>query len=166
MFLIFGLAESAQALRHARNTADIAQQADVIVMGRVLSLEPQWTDGETAIHTRGTIAVAEVLKGKVDGQILEFSFYGGDIGEKIMGQEDGVSLFVDEAVVLFLSPVPGDGLWVDSFEEARYYGQGEYCETDNRDRIRREIQQALGIYQGTIAEARSTLTPGPPSTLP
>lgn len=55
--------------------ADLASQADAVVVGRIVAVEPR--SHETRPRTRYTVAVEEVLRGAVEGETLTLLVPGG-----------------------------------------------------------------------------------------
>lgn len=92
-------AEAAVVLRYDLQT--LAQDADVIVVGQVISVESFWVGQR--IKTRARVAVEQGLKGVKGGQQVTVEVPGGgvgDIGQKVPGAP---TFSEGESVVLFLT---------------------------------------------------------------
>jgi hypothetical protein len=80
---------------------ELSRDARAIVRGRVVSLEPQWTEDRGTIETMVTLEVEHYLKGAL-GQTLRFRVPGGDLGRFRSIVVGAPEFVVDERVVVFL----------------------------------------------------------------
>ena len=80
----------------------LANKAEVIVIGKVLSAysEKETTRGD--IVTFLTVRVTDQLKGKHRSQDIVVKTYGGRVGDEIMYYPGAADFFRDEEVLLFL----------------------------------------------------------------
>lgn len=62
------------------STAELAQRAEVVAVGTVTSLVPEWNENHSRIQTRVNLAVSEFLKGNNSSQSLTIVVPGGEIG--------------------------------------------------------------------------------------
>ncbi len=115
---------SARATTTQYRTLDaLAREADVVVLGRVLSVTSRWVGegSQKSIATEVKLGVDEAMKGKAQKEI-KFGIPGGVVGE--IGQVvHGVPSFqVGESVVVFLHrPFTGsDHLTLHGMEQGKY----------------------------------------------
>jgi predicted Fe-Mo cluster-binding NifX family protein len=59
----------------------LSQGADVIITGKVSQRKSAWNESKTKIYTKTTLQVEEYLKGKNNGNLLEITSPGGEVGE-------------------------------------------------------------------------------------
>jgi len=120
--LLTGTASATIVLRVDVN--DLTDLANVVVRGKVLSVDSQWTKDETSIHTLIQLSVTKVLKGKVSTQICVTCFGGRVGGDEV--KVSGVPKFtVGEEVIVFL--------WRNARREYQVLGQNQ-----GRFRIRKD----------------------------
>lgn len=81
---------------------ELVSEADSVVHGRVLAVEPRWTDNMSAIYTSITLDVIEVFKGISKKDTLEFTFLGGNLDGVALMYEHQPSFVPDEEVLVFL----------------------------------------------------------------
>ena len=86
-------------------TNDLANQSDVVAVGRVAAIRAEWNADKSRILTRVTLSVSEFLKGG-DEQAISILTPGGEIGE--VGElYFGAPRFAqDEEVVVFVKRGP------------------------------------------------------------
>ena len=101
LLLLFSTA-SGWTLMISLSTEDLTQEAENIVVGKVVKKECRWNEERTAIYTYVTISVEEDLKGKAGGKEIIISHLGGEVGEIGMAVSDAASFKEDEEVFLFL----------------------------------------------------------------
>ncbi len=58
---------------------DLARQADIIAVGHVSSLVPQWDENRARIRTQVTIAVSQSVKGTASGSTITLVVPGGEL---------------------------------------------------------------------------------------
>lgn len=96
------LAASGWTLMIGLSTEDLTQEAENIVVGKVVKKECRWNEERTRIYTYVTIAVEEDLKGKAGGEEIIIRHLGGEVGEIGLAVSDAPSFKEDEEVLLFL----------------------------------------------------------------
>jgi hypothetical protein len=80
---------------------ELSRDARAIVRGRVMRLDPQWTEDRGTIETMVTLEVEGYLKGAL-GSTLRFRTPGGDLGRYRSVVVGAPAFAVDEHVVVFL----------------------------------------------------------------
>jgi hypothetical protein len=103
---ILALACRAEAIVYvSTDFPTLVGDARAIAVGRVIALQPQWTDGRRAIETLVTLEVEQYLKGSL-GPTVTVHVPGGQMGP-YLSLMPGAPRFADgEEVILFLA---GDG---------------------------------------------------------
>jgi hypothetical protein len=99
---LFAAAEASAMTYVAADFRTLVLEARAIAIGRVVSLDPQWTEGRRNIETVLTLEVEEYLKGSL-GRTVEVTVPGGQMGpyRSVM---PGAPQFVEgEELVLFLA---------------------------------------------------------------
>ena len=81
MLFFAGLTLTSFAKDEASKIQKLAKGADVIVTGKVKEKKSGWNENKTRIYTRATLDVDEYLKGKNDGNSVEITYPGGEVGE-------------------------------------------------------------------------------------
>jgi len=56
-------------------------KADVILTGKVKHKQSSWNENKTRIYTKTTIQVDEYLKGQANGNSIEVTTLGGEVGD-------------------------------------------------------------------------------------
>jgi hypothetical protein len=77
--LVLVAVSGAMAQRKTTTTEQLAQRAEVVAVGRVKNLSPEWNESRTAIRTRVIFAVDEVVKGQAPGSTLTIYVPGGEV---------------------------------------------------------------------------------------
>jgi hypothetical protein len=72
-----GAATRAQS--RALSAEELSRAADVVAVGRVSQLTPEWDEQHASIRTRVAISVSQFLKGAADGAALSLVVPGGEI---------------------------------------------------------------------------------------
>jgi len=91
------------AQQKALRIDELAKQAEVVAVGRITDLKSEWTDGQSQIITRVTLAVDEYLKGGRDAaSVVTIVTLGGEIGEVGELYTHVPSFRPNENVVVFL----------------------------------------------------------------
>ena len=80
---------------------ELARDARAIVRGRVMALDPRWTEDRRTIETIVTLEVEGYLKGAL-GQTLLFCLPGGELGRFRSITVGAPEFSVDERIVVFL----------------------------------------------------------------
>ena len=80
---------------------ELSRDARAIVRGRVMALDPRWTEDRRTIETVVTLEVESYLKGAL-GQTLQFRVPGGELGRWRSITVGAPEFAVDDRVVVFL----------------------------------------------------------------
>jgi len=80
---------------------ELSRDARAIVRGRVVALDPRWSDDRRAIETIVTLEVEGYLKGTF-GQTIQFRVSGGTLGRFRSVTVGAPEFEIDERIVVFL----------------------------------------------------------------
>jgi hypothetical protein len=83
----------------------LVSEAHTIVLGRIVSLEPEWTEGRRGIETLLSIEVERTLKGSA-GESIVVRTPGGQMGPYLSVMPGAPRFATGEEVVLFLAGAP------------------------------------------------------------
>ena len=107
-FCFLSLAVFLASSRSARGTvlvpadlAELSRDARTIVRGRVVALDPRWSDDRRSIETIVTLEVEGYLKGTL-GQTVQFRVSGGTLGRFRSVTVGAPEFAIDERIVVFL----------------------------------------------------------------
>ena len=107
-FCFLSLAVFLISSRSARGTvlvpadlAELSRDARAIVRGRVVALDPRWSDDRRSIETIVTLEVEGYLKGTL-GQTVQFRVSGGTLGRFRSVTVGAPEFAIDERIVVFL----------------------------------------------------------------
>lgn len=78
-FLGFQLTVFAQ--KETSQLKKLSKGADVILTGKVSQKKSGWNENKTKIYTKTTLQVEEYLKGKTNGNSVEITYPGGEVGD-------------------------------------------------------------------------------------
>lgn len=81
--------------------AEMTEQADVIVVGKVSATASSWAGGRATIQTVATITVDEALKGDIAGSQVQVTVPGGEVDGIGEWYSHSTRFAKDEDVVLF-----------------------------------------------------------------
>lgn len=81
-------------------TTDLTNQAEVVAVGKVATMKPEWSADKTRIYTRVTVSIREYLKGGGEQQ-MSILTPGGEIGEIGEIYSGTAQFHRDEEVVVF-----------------------------------------------------------------
>lgn len=84
------------------STEDLTQEAENIIVGKVVRKECRYDEEGKRIYTYVTISVEEDLKGKAGEKEITVRHLGGEVGEKGLMVSDTPSFEEDEEVLVFL----------------------------------------------------------------
>ena len=79
LFLAMVLHSSAIAQSGTTSIADLANQSDVVIVGKVSTLNSEWSADRTRIQTRVVVSVSQVLKGQGTGAAVTIVTPGGEV---------------------------------------------------------------------------------------
>lgn len=82
-------------------TDELARRADVVIVGHVAALVPQWDESHTRIRTQVTINVSQSVKGTAAGSTLTLIVPGGEVDGVGELYSDTPVFRQDEDVVVF-----------------------------------------------------------------
>jgi hypothetical protein len=104
----FSLSLFIASSRSARGTVlvpadltELSRDARAIVRGRVVALDPRWSDDRRSIETIVTLEVEGYLKGTL-GQTVQFRVSGGTLGRFRSVTVGAPEFAIDERIVVFL----------------------------------------------------------------
>jgi hypothetical protein len=60
---------------------NLSKRADVILTGKVTEKKSSWNETKTRIYTKATVQVEEYLKGNSNGNYVEITYPGGEVGD-------------------------------------------------------------------------------------
>lgn len=80
---------------------ELSRDARAIVRGRVIALDPRWSDDRRSIETIVTLEVEGYLKGAF-GQTVQFRVSGGTLGRLRSITVGAPEFAIDERIVVFL----------------------------------------------------------------
>src|SRR3972149_2374273 len=100
--LTFFLPTSSFALMIERSAEEIAQDAKVIIQGKVKSVR-SYKGINGIIYTRASVLVSDVIKGKNIKKNITVEYEGGEVGDIGVWVEDEPSLEKGERALLFLT---------------------------------------------------------------
>ena len=92
---------AAQALA-APSIEQLARQADIVVIGEVISATGEWAAGRATIQTRVALTVTESLKGTAASP-LTFTHLGGRVGDEASALGGGPEFVPGERVLVLLT---------------------------------------------------------------
>jgi hypothetical protein len=95
------MAHPGYTIMRTLDLAELARQADTIVLGVVRHQESAWEAQQTAIHTDVTVAVERALVG-APGDEVQFRVAGGTVGGVGMRSSNDPRFQVGERVIVFL----------------------------------------------------------------
>ena len=81
VLMIAGFYLTSFAQNESAGMKKLTQRADVILTGKVIQKHSSWNETKTRINTKTTVQVEEYLKGKGNGNSVEITCPGGEVGE-------------------------------------------------------------------------------------
>ncbi len=111
---------AARAQISSVTTAELTRQADVVAVGRVSSLLPEWNETRTRIRTRVVISVSEFVKGSNAGSTLTVYVPGGEIDGVGEMYSDMPAFRKDEDVMVFAAKDKNERYHVAGGVEGKY----------------------------------------------
>ena len=140
------------------STADLAQQSDLIVIGKVTGVSSRWADSRNLV-TDATIEVSEVLKGEA-GEVVTVTLPGGaDANRPVpiaMSYPAAPQLHSGENAFLFLVRGDNDELVIAGWSQGKYSiitSEGEQYVT--RDLTELRLTTGEGAVRGGTASKHS-----------
>lgn len=85
----------------ALTTEDLVQRADVIIIGKVTAMNPEWSRDRSRILTRVTIAVDQHIKGEASENSVTVTIPGGEVDGIGEVYSHFARFKLDEQVVVF-----------------------------------------------------------------
>ena len=149
--LVFTAALStALAQEQQKPIKELAREADVVAVGRVISLKSEWDEGKTRIITRVSLAVDEYLKeGNERSRTITIVTLGGEVGEVGELYTHVPTFRQSEQVAVFLRK--------DAKGDYRVSGgtQGKYSIERNPDSGRQEVagKQAVEDFKKVVKQS-------------
>jgi hypothetical protein len=125
---------------------ELAEKADMIVLGTVIQLESAWNAKYTAIHTDVTLAVERVLAGPAEQEVT-LQVAGGSVRGIGMRTSHDATFQVGERVIVFLDrrAVPSTVVGMQ---------QGKFAVTGNRVARADEAWDLQAFIEAVRAAAR------------
>jgi len=103
MFLLLAFSPDGSASRIIpMSDSALAADADVILIGEVLSLTSEWNDAEDLMFTYVEIQVDSVIMGPTTDSIITLRLWGGSDDDYTMMLDGGPTFEVEETVLLYL----------------------------------------------------------------
>jgi hypothetical protein len=99
--------------------ATLAEASDVVLVGRVGSLESRWNADRSMIVTHVTIEVGETIKGDAGGSKIVVAVPGGEVGEAGEWYSHTPRFTVAEEVLLFATKSQGGSFRVTGGEQGK-----------------------------------------------
>jgi hypothetical protein len=93
---------TANAAKDSDRIKKLSKEADVIVTGKVSKKNSSWNANKTRIYTKATLQVDEYLKGKSNGNSVEITYPGGEVGDVGEIYTHMPSFQANEEVLVFL----------------------------------------------------------------
>lgn len=81
VLIILGLLLTSLTAKDPAHIKKLSKEADVILTGKVKAKKSDWNKSKTRIYTRATLDVDEYLKGENDGNSVEVTYAGGEVGD-------------------------------------------------------------------------------------
>jgi hypothetical protein len=104
----------------AMDTDELAGRADIVAIGRVVSLRSEWSDDGRRILTRATVAVEEYLKGEQPQRSLVITVPGGEVEGVGELYSHSARFKKDENVVVFVERDSRGALHVTGGEQGKF----------------------------------------------
>jgi len=103
-FFCFWVASSSQAfgVMMGLSTEELTKSSDLIVIGKVKSVESFWSEDGKFIISRAKVIVHSVINGKWDKDIISVEYVGGEVGDIGLKVSDVKPLKQGENLLLFL----------------------------------------------------------------
>ena len=81
LLFLLGFHLTSFAQKESSELKKLSKGADVILTGKVSQKKSGWNANKTRIYTTATLQVAEYLKGKTNGNSVEITYPGGEVGD-------------------------------------------------------------------------------------
>ncbi len=134
----------------------MTRQAQVVVIGEVVSAAGEWNPARTLIVTRVEVSVGEILKGTVQGRRLSFFQLGGQVGDVASAVGGTPSFGRGERVLLFLSRRRDGTLGVVSVFQGKFSLERDPA-TGREMAVRSAPESAEVLDRLPVDEARSRI---------
>ena len=102
-----------------RTPQQLGVDSELVVMGKVQSVESYWNESKTKILTEARIEVRDTYKGAARG-VVSVMQLGGVVGNVRMTVHGAVQWHSGEEVVLFLEPFQNDSFQVSGFSQGKF----------------------------------------------
>jgi hypothetical protein len=141
------------ALMIGISTEELTRSAELVVSGKVESIESSWTADGKSIVTRATVAINETVKGQPRTERVVVEYEGGEVGGVGLKVSDISPLIKGSDVILFLkSGVSRASLSGQGLDQKTYHfvgkSQGKY--TIGEDGIARKSGFSLMGGEGAV----------------
>ena len=81
MLIFLGFQLTSFAQEESSVIKKLSKGADVILTGKVTQKKSSWNESKTRIYTKITLQVEEYLKGNNNGNSVEITYPGGEVGD-------------------------------------------------------------------------------------
>jgi len=103
-----------------RTPQQLGAESELVVQGRVSSVQSYWNDTHTKIFTEATVSVAETFKGQGAG-VVRVVQLGGTVGHVRMNVHGALQWSSGEEVVLFLEPGAQGAYLVAGYTQGKFH---------------------------------------------
>lgn len=102
-----------------RTPQQLGAESELVVMGKVESVESFWNDSRTKILTEARVTVSDRYKGSAPG-VVSVMQLGGVVGKVRMSVHGSLQWHEGEEVVLFLEPFRNGSYQVAGFTQGKF----------------------------------------------
>lgn len=81
ILILLGFHFISSAQEESSKIKKLSKGADVILTGKVTQKISSWNEAKTRIYTKATLQVEEYLKGNNNGNSVEITYPGGEVGD-------------------------------------------------------------------------------------
>ena len=81
LLFLLGFQLTVFAQKESSQLKKLSKGADIILTGKVSQKKSSWNENKTRIYTTATLQVEEFLKGKSNGNSVEITYPGGEVGD-------------------------------------------------------------------------------------
>jgi len=92
----------AAAVMKSLSTIELTEGSEIVLTGSVNSVESHWAKNKSAIISRASIIIEEIIKGAFSENVISVEYDGGEIDGVGFGVSDAVHFVQGEMVFIFL----------------------------------------------------------------
>ena len=135
---LFPLDASSTIMRQL-SIKELTQKADLVIIGRVVSIKSQWSSDNTTIYTHVGIQPTSFIKGIPSQKVIEVWVLGGTIGRRTLIALGAPRFIKNEEILVFLRLMPNNpnALTVFGLSQGKFL-IGE-TEVDSTRSVRRDM---------------------------